>query len=266
MRKRGLLVAAASMALGGSFANADFTITSSRQTGAIVNPAGAPAGSYDIVDFTITGSGSNAVSGVSSIDAALYSSSGMLIGVGAGGKSGVATNQADLFFVNSANQNVSWIADDTANFSLSSTSGDSNSGHGAVLLHGGNPTSTPGADPLSTSPGYTNNELVDGISGIIFNSGGTAQATPILFAQAVVPTGATVELFNPSGTKSSASPNAGRAFGAGSGIFSPGGGLSNAAVNDLSSPYTDPQVPEPASFGLLGMGAAGLIARRRRRA
>jgi len=273
MRKRkiGLLAAAAGAAFCGTMAKADFTITSTRTVGNVVNPSGGPAGTYDTVDFFLTGTGtSNSVAGSSSITGALYDASGMLIGVGAGGKSPVGTTQADIFATASAVNNnyltQSWVADNTSPFSLGSTTSDSFGGHGAVLLMGNTPSSSGGVDPLGGTT-FTANELVAGVYGTIFNSGGTAQATPIEFAQAVVPTGSTVFLLNPSGTKGSASANASRLFGPSSGIFSPGGGFSNAAANNLSAPFQDPvATPEPGSIGLIGLGMAGLIARRRRRA
>jgi len=268
MRKRkiGLLAAAAGAALGGSMAKADFTITSSRTVGGVVIASGPSAGTYDIVDFTLTGTGtSNSVAGSNLITAGLYDASGMLIGVGSGAKGSLATTSADIFETNfPTNTNESWIADNTSPFTLSSTTSDSNSGHGSVLLIGNTPSSSAGVDPQGSTV-FVNNELVAGVYGTIFNSGGGAQATPILFAQAVVPTGSTVFLLNPSGTKGAAVPNTGRQFAPSSGEISPGGGFTNAASNDLASPFQDP-VPEPGSLGLLGIGAAGLIARRRRRA
>jgi hypothetical protein len=259
-----VLLAFASAALSGPMVKADFTLTGTRQVGAVVNPAGAPAGSYDLVRFTLTGTGtSNGAAASNSITAGLYAASGMLIGVGSGAKGSVATNQADIFATNwPANVNDSWIGDNTSPFTLISTTSDANSGHGAVLLMGNTPSGSAGVDPTGPTT-FTQNELVAGIYGTIFNSSGTTQATPIYFAQAVVPTNATVFLLDPSGTKGFATANTSRLFGPSSGIFSPGGGFSNAAVNDLGEPFDPNPIPEPVS--IFGIGIASLLVRRRSR-
>jgi len=254
MRKLGVLAAAAGLAVSGSVVKADFVISSNRQVGAVVVASGSTAGTYDLVSFTVTNTGTNGTgTTVNSIDIALYSASGMLIGVGTGAKGGLPTTAADIFASKSANNN-SWIADNTSQFNLSTTTG------GSVLTFGSNPTTTAGVS--ATSQTFSNNELVGGIAGVIFASSPTlpqADGAPgVYFAQAVVPTGASVELLNPVAS--------GRAFEPNSGIFSPLSGSFQA--NNLTTaggPYVN-AVPEPGSLALVGIGAVGLLARRRRTA
>jgi hypothetical protein len=261
MRKLGFLAAAAGLAVSGSVTKADFVVSSNR-----VADAGAPG--YDLVSFTVTNDGTNSTgTTLNSIDIALYAptsiatgpfagtyaNNGMLIGVGSGAKGGLATTNADVFASNSANNN-SWIADNTSPFTLTGTAA------GSVLLLGANPTTTAGVSP--TSQTFTNNELVAGISGAIFSST-TPQADGapgVYFAQAVVPTGMPVELLNP--------VTSGRAFEPNSGIFSPLNGSFQADnLTTAGGPLINGvAVPEPASFAMVGIGAAGLLARRRRMA
>lgn len=251
MRKLGVLAAAAGLAVSGSVVKADFVLSSTRQTGAITVASGPTAGTYDLVNFFITNTGTNGTgTTLNSVDIALYSPSGMLIGVGNGAKGGLPATSADVFATNSANVN-SWIADNTSPFTLTSTAG------GSVLLAGSNPANTASVGPSSQT--FTNNELVAGIAGAIFSTTGTqANTSPIQIAEAVVPTGALVEILNP--------VTSGRVFEPNSGTFSPLSG-NFQANNDTTAngPYVN-AVPEPGSLALVGIGAVGLLARRRRTA
>ena len=255
MRKLGVLAAAAGLAVSGSIAKADFVITSTRANNAVTVSSGQNQGTYDVVSFSIVNNGANGTgTTINSVDVGLYSSQGMLIGVGNGAKGGLPATAADIFATNSANfTGESWIADNTSPFNLTSTSG------GSVLLFGANPNTTAGVTAISQT--FNNNDKVAGISGTIFATNPTppqdATGVGVQFAQAVVPHGAPVSVLN---------PVTGRPYEQNSGIFSPLNGSFQATNNTTANgPYTD-GVPEPGSIALFGIGAAGLLARRRRKA
>jgi len=255
MRKLSLLAAVAGVAISGSLAQADFVLSSVRTPNALT----LGAQSYDLVTFKVLNDGNNGTgTKMSSIDVALlapttfnsqtFANNGMLLGS--------AFGEGDVFNINSPPSGSNQSAIKGAGLS-------SNAGAKVLLLNG-----TLDSTPYNSST-YTDQQLVAGISGTIFSTASfpPANSTAYTFARAYVPTGNPVEIL---------APNALRAFEPNSGIFT-GKNADNSvttsqnvvASNFSNGAFVDPgaaQVPEPTSLAVVGIGAAGLLARRRRTA
>jgi len=258
MRKLGFMAAAAGLILSGSLAKADFVFSAQSQPGPTIGTQATT-----IYDFFVNNDGTHSTgTGINSIDIAIYSPSGVYIGV----RTGLNAGKPDVFYTASGSAQDSWISDEfgatTSAPPITGNGGNlTNKTGGNVLAFGANPATTGGTADSNT--GFTANQLVGGIAGTIFSTAG-ADPTPLYFARAVVPAGATAVLLeNPGGTASAPTSNASRVFEPNSGVLSPGTG-NFAATNDSGTSGPFNAVPEPASFGLLTVVGLGLVARRRR--
>jgi len=280
MRKFGLLAAAAGLMIGGSVANADFVITSTRTQNAFT----LNSVSYDIVDFTVTDTVANGTNGfINQIDLAMYDSTG-------GGKNGmlisaspqtinhvVQSGYPDLFaqHAEASLPQTSWlqskIQGDTTGQTL-------NLGGSSVAMFSGTVFGFDQATSNGTFANqYADQQLVGGLAADetwTSGNGFTASGAGAMFAQAAVQHGDSVTLVTPVTTHARAVPSAtwdtgGTSFGADGtpNVFSNTGTSPGAnPVGTGTGAYTDAVTPEPASIGFLGLAAGGLLARRRRQA
>jgi len=256
MRNLRLVAAAAVLAMGGSVLKADFVISSSRQTAAF----SLGAQSYDIVTFSLTNNGANGSGdSLGGLNLALYSPSGMLIGVPSAtptkpdvyGQGSEASKAHDSFIV----ANVLSSLTKGLPILLSNNTLDTGSSAGvytqtysdqqSVLGMTGTEFATPGSGITSINPGDAANP-----------------GTAVVIAQEVVPTGALAELLAPKNTNTRVGIPA--QFNDSATAFSSDSGQDGTGnATPLLKPYID-GVPEPTSLGCLGFAAVGLLSRRRR--
>jgi len=256
MRKLGLLAAAAGLALGGSIANADFVVSHSRANNAFT----IGSTSYDIVSWTLTNDGTHSTGvDVAQIDAAFYApANGMVIGLN-------KANHPDVYGIGTETgvANDSWL-----NGKLTGVS--TNSGQSVLLQTGSTFTvdqQNPTGDKFSGT--YTNQQSVAGIAGNMFwttppdISATDGFGAPITFAQIAVPHGDPVELLGTGAANRGNVPASWESIATGFGE-DPNDGISNGVFVQLPATIIDGTVtPEPASLSILGIMAAGLLARRR---
>jgi len=261
MRKFGLLAAAVTMALGGSIVKADFVVSHSRATDAFT----IGSTEYDIVTFSVVNNGLNGTGeSLGTADVALYApNNGMVISIPSSGTTpglkpdvygtGTESTKADSSWINGTIPGLSTIK-----------------GRPILLSSGGNLSTDTGTSGGVYNNTYTNQELVAGISGTIFATpgNGVVDTNPadggaaVVFAQVAVPAGDPVELLAPGALNRVGIPssfeNTASGFASDSGTDGTGN-YTPLLVNVVDGTL----VPEPASLGIFGIMAAGLLARRR---
>ena len=277
MRKFGLLAAAAGLMIGGSVANADFVITSTRTQNAFT----LNSVSYDTVDFFVHDTAANGTNGFSNqIDLAMYDSSnknGMLISASTQTINHVSQSYPDLFAQSgeASLPQTSWLKSSILTGVVTNRGGSS-----VVNFNGSVFTFDQAVSNGTFANQYTDQQLVGGLGADeTWSSGsGFSASTPVMFAQATVQHGDSVTLVTPvnitNGQGGRVLPSTtwdtgGTVFGADgtSNVFAnTGASQSTPPTGTGLGAYTDAVVPEPASIGFLGLAAGGLLARRRRQA
>jgi len=262
MRKLGLIAAAAAIALGGSVVNADFVVTHARQS----NAFSIGAQSYDIVTWTVSNNGANGTGDtLGTFDEAFYApGTGMIVGLTPSGANN--THKPDVFGISTeaSKPQDSWINGTLANLSPIKTGAPILTVSGGVFS-----TDSAAAGGVYTNV-YTDQETVAGISGTITASPGNGPninpsdgGTAVVFAQIVVPHNGEVDLLAPNATARGNLPTTFENKASGFASDSQSGDGSNGTFLALPSTIVDAVAPEPASLGLLGIAAMGLLSRRR---
>jgi len=245
MRKFALLALAAAAACG-SVAKADFVVSSNRVSNAFT----IGTQSYDVVTWSVLNNGANATgTKLSQVDMAFYDpNKGMLIGISGG--------QPDIYNLNMGQVNTA----PTVSY-MDGNLSHTNAAPGESILRSNltvdQASGSPGSDTFAST--YTNQQAVAGIAGDLFWSGSqpTISVTPLAFAYTVVASGDPVSLLAPGATRPSPVSTTWEQPATGFGVV-------GGAFIPITSTITN--TPEPASLGLLGIAAAGLLGRRRRNA
>jgi hypothetical protein len=241
-----MLAVAAGLALSGSIAKADFTITHSR----VVN------GTTDTVSYFLQETASGSTAGfpfVSGINIALLdetSSSGMQVATSAAGKANAYTGVQTHLITN--------ITDGNSTLGTIQSNPAVLNSDGSITISG-----SAGSTPYAASSTIG----VQGLGGAIGDSTGAGidmSGGPILIASVVVNHNDTVALLNTTPTGDLTGTRV--LFP----TFQPSGTdflvTTGTGVNQLVGPSAAvvDAVPEPTSLGLVGLAMGGLIARRRR--